>query len=171
MKHFITIIIPLFFWISAFSQDIPSNYRLLATIDRPNDLKWGVPNEILLDSTFKYLIIAYDYNPTYLDLYNIIDLKFIKRIVVSGQVYLDNSYFYLKDNCLFIDYGRYKNKYRRIDLSNFSQVKIGCEFVPRGCPYRHIIDTKSEYFGDVTVTNNEWYLLKYDKHKTTIYLK
>ncbi len=72
-----------------------------------------------------------------------------------------------------IDKGRYKNNYLKIDLDSYTQIKVSCNEVPRGCPYEKIIDNQETYFEDtgLTISNNEWYILKYDDYKLEIYLE
>jgi len=156
-----------------YSQKIPDDFKLFATINSPKDLKWGIPGAILIDSTKKLMIVEYDYNPTYLDFYSIEDMKFLKRVKTKGHVYMDNSYFYQVDNAVYIDKGRYKNNYIKIDLNSYTQTKVSCDKVPLDCPYEKIIDNQVTYFEDkgLTISNNEWYILKYDDYKLEIYLK
>jgi len=173
-KRFVTFIILTFIIpCNCICQDYLKDFELFATIERPTDLQFGIPSEILLDSARTMMIIAYDYNPTYLEFYRIKDLKLIKRITTNGHVYLDNSYFYLSENAVYIDKGRNKNKYIKIDLDNYNQEKVSCDEVPLGCPFEKIIDSKiviNEEKKTIT-TNNSWHVLSYDGTTTQIYLK
>jgi hypothetical protein len=150
---------------------IPSNYKLLVKLNKPIDLKWGIPSEIMIDSSNKYFIISYDYNPAHMDLYSMSDWKLIKRIDIKGYTYLYNSYFYLNENAVYIDRGRNNNNYVKIDLTTFNQTHITCDKVPRGCEYDRSVAGKKEYYNDIGIITENWYLIKYNDIKAEVYLK
>ena len=153
----ILVLVGLLFSSTGFSQEVSDDFELFATIDAPKNL----------------MIISYDYNPTYLDFYRVSDMKFLKRVIIKGFVYLDNSYFYLKENAVYIDRGRNKNNYIKIDLDSYSQVKVSCDAVPKGCPYEKIVNAKTYYFKEtnLTIIINDWYILRFDHNKTEVFLK
>ncbi len=155
-----------------YAQEISSDYKLLVKIDSPDDLKWGIPSEILMDSTHRFLIIAYDFNPTYIDFYEVENWEMIKRIKIKGYTYFDNSYFQLDENSVYIDRGRNKNKYIKVDLKTFNQLKVHCENVPNGCSYEPIFESKIDYYENtnITIINNDWYILRFNEKETEIYL-
>ena len=169
----ILVLVGLLFSSTGFSQEVSDDFELFATIDAPKDLKWGLAGGVLLDADKNLMIISYDYNPTYLDFYRVSDMKFLKRVIIKGFVYLDNSYFYLKENAVYIDRGRNKNNYIKIDLDSYSQVKVSCDAVPKGCPYEKIVNAKTYYYKEtnLTIIINDWYILRFDHNKTEVFLK
>ncbi len=175
-KIIVVIIIILFSKKFGLTQEIPDNFKLFAEINYLNTTAREFPNELLFDADRKMMIIASNFKPTYLDIYKIDDqLEWIQRVYVKGWVYLDNSFFYQQENAVFIDVGRSKAKFVKIDLDTYLQTRVSCEEVPRGCEKSKIIPTKvttsSEEGKEFTILNNEWYILKYDILKTEIFLK
>ncbi len=172
MKYSIKIFLGLFLigLTSIGFTQIPENYKLFAKIDAPKDLKWGIPEEIMVDSAKSLMVIAYDYNPTYLELYRIEDMKKLTRIKSRGHVYMDNCYFDLENNEMYIDKGRYKNRYVKYDLSTFKKKKVRCKDTPRGCPFERILDSETKYHGKYTYMGTEWYIIKFDYDQIEVYL-
>ncbi len=154
------------------AQEIPEEYVFWKELRIPEDLKHGVPASLLFDSTRKYMLIEYDYKPTYLELYRMEDMKRLKRLKVKGHVYLDNSYFYPKENALYLDFGRARSKYVRFDLSSYEEEKVPCEEAPWGCHYDRPVDIREwinpNYYSIIQYT--DWYVLKSFEHHIHIYL-
>jgi hypothetical protein len=147
-------------------------YELFKKLGVAEDLKWGIPSEIMIDSTLGLFVIAYDYNPTYLDFYDFNNWKNISRVEIKGYTSFDSSYFNPSDSCLYVDRGRNKNKYIKIELTDYSTSKIDCQITPKGCDYGNIIVSKIHYDEktQLTIRDKEWYVLKYDDSMTEIYI-
>lgn len=154
-------------------HSVPSNFKLVVTLDKPINIKEGLPGEILIDSTNTYFIISYDYNPSYLDVYAMKEWKLLKRLTIPKYTYLFGSYFYLKDNAVYVNYGGVlREKYTKIDLNEFTQTEVPCENTPRGCFYSTHEKLKSDFRNNgVAISTRGSYIIKYNSNKTEVYLK
>ena len=108
-------------------------FQLIKRIPAPEDLKWGLPNEIMIDSAFKILIIAYDYNPTYLDFHDIDSWERIARVKIRGFTSLGMSYFDHENNCVYIEKGKRFHNYIKVDLSDFSTSHVDDRKIRNNC--------------------------------------
>jgi len=172
MKKTLTILLLLVVFLSKVNgQVIPDNYKFLVRLDIPTDLKWGIPSEILIDSTNNYFVIAYDYRPTYLDFYRLDSWEKIKRVKLGWFTYLDNSYFDKKTNSFYIDKGWFKNNYVKVDAKTFEKKGISCKKTPQGCDYDRQVEKESNYFGNTAIIKNERYIIKYTDTEVEVYLK
>ena len=151
----------------------PPNFSFFVKLDKPFNLKWGIPGEILFDSLNKFFIISYDFNPSHLDFYNIYDWKLVKRVEIPGFVYFYNSFFRFSEHAVYIEIGRFSSKFVRIDLTNFSQSVVPCADSPRGCVYIEPTPVKSESLlnSDIRMITEDRYIIKYNDTKAEIYLK
>ena len=66
-------------YITTFIYTYGQTDSLIYTIPIP-DLKWGLPNGILISPDNKYFLVSYDYNPSIVDFYELDGLKKIKKI-------------------------------------------------------------------------------------------
>src|ERR1700756_1213385 len=155
-------------------QNIPPEYKLLVSLQLSADEKFYSANDILIDDVKNYLLVSYDYNPTYLVLYDMKTWNKIKVFKTKGFTYFRNSYFF--GSLLYLYKGEgLKTKYVKIDLTTFTETKAPCDDVPRGCEYDKpdYVDPKVELGKDplFSLVNNGWHIIEAHDSITDIYIK
>lgn len=171
-KIIITSAIFVLIFFDSIGQINTDNYQLIKKIDRPLELKWGIPSEIMIDSTLRILVIAYDYNPTYLDFFDIDNWEKISQVKIRGYTTLDLSYFDLDNNCVYIEKGKIRYNYIKVDLSDFSTTKVNRNQTHdncNGCSVTSDIRHYDEQSKTTTITR-DWYALCFNEKMTEIYL-
>jgi hypothetical protein len=74
-----------------------------------------------------------------LEIYEVDSIRFIKRIKVSRNTWLDKAFFHDKNSLIYYDYGTQLNyKYKKVDLMTGKKKNVKCQNVPKGCGYRSI---------------------------------
>jgi len=120
-----------FFWLfliafNSLSQDRLEGYDLFCKLTVPSELKRGNPDALFIEKSNNLLILSYDYNPSFLYFYDLQTFELIRKEKIPGHVYLSLSYFSKPENALFVEVGRIKSKYIKINLSDFNRTKVKC---------------------------------------------
>jgi hypothetical protein len=166
-------------------QSYGQHDSLIYTLPRP-DLKWGLPNGILISPDNKYFLVSYDYKPSYVDLYEVNGFKKLKTFKIKGHfVYFSSSFFNNDNDGVYIDVGKRINinidigkrsigkekiKYLFFDLQTGKRQKIKCKDGPKGCDYA----TSSPYRNEILreyFTFDQSLLFKIENKKVNIYKK
>ena len=114
--------------------------ELVYSIPKP-DVKWGLASDVLISPDNKYVLISYDYNPSYVDLFEIEGFKKLKQFKIRGHTYLFNSFFHDNNSKIYIDIGKRINigkekiQYMVFDINSNEVKRIKCEEGPKGCNY------------------------------------
>ena len=162
-------------YITTFIYTYGQTDSLIYTIPIP-DLKWGLPNGILISPDNKYFLVSYDYNPSIVDFYELDGFKKLKRFKISGYTYLSYSFFYSDNKQVYIDIGkrinigREKTQYFLFDLQTGERQKIKCDDGPYGCDY----EISSPYRNDILreyLTFDNALLFKIENQRVNIYKK
>jgi len=161
---------------TVFGQEKFHEYEKLVEIRKPVGLKFGLPSEILFDPDSSFMLIAYDYKPTYIEIFRCKNWSKIGRFEIKGFTNFGISYFDLASNTFFI--GRNKpfvNRYHTINLKSLQVAKVkGCKQTPRGCNYGETTVQKQEINDEgQTLTLKDKYVIEYlyDVDKISIYVK
>jgi len=148
---------------------------LIYTLPR-TDLKWGLPNSILISPGDKYFLVSYDYNPSIVDLYELDGFKKLKRFKIRGHIYLSSSFFYSDNREVYIDIGKRINigkervQYFLINLDSGERERIKCEDGPKGCEYAISSPSRNEILKEYLTFDNSL-MFKIEDKKVHVYKK
>ena len=112
----------------------------VTTLPKP-DVKWGLPSEVLLSPDNRYLLVAYDYSPTWLDLFEVDGFKKIRTYRIRNHIYLSTSYFSGDGTKMFINVGQRirifleKPKFYVYTVGEKDRKIVKCRNSPKGCSY------------------------------------
>jgi hypothetical protein len=156
---------------------------LIYTLPRP-DLKWGLPNEILISPDNKYFLVGYDYKPSYVELYELSGFKKLRTLKINGHfTHFSSSFFHNDNKEVYIDIGKRINinfdigrhsigkekvKYLLFDLHTGERQKVKCEDGPKGCDYSISSPYRNEVLHEYLTFDNKL-LFKIENKKVNIY--
>lgn len=117
-------------------------------------------HELMLDPHGRFLILTYSSHPTHILLYQLNDWDLYKEYMVPEWFDLSNSFVDHEGRYLYVDFGRFSSKYRRIDLTTDNIDTVECSQTPRGCipkeasqPRRDLYTSDKNYYITVNRKN------------------
>lgn len=145
--------------------------ELITTLPRP-DIKWGIPNSILVDPQNKYFLVSYDFRPSFFELYEIGSLKKVNDFKARGHSYLFTSFFHEGD--IYIDIGKMINigeekiRYLVYNISSNQIEKMDCKDGPLGCSYSASSPYRNERTKEYLTTDLQL-MIKIEDRKVNVY--
>lgn len=137
-------------------------YTFIHKIRPPKTRKHSV-NELMLDPHGRFLILTVSSNPTHILFYGMTNWELYKEYMVAGWFDLGNSFVDPDGRYLFIDFGRYSSKYRRIDLTTDKIDTVECNMTPRGCIPKEPTLPKKELY-----TNNKTFYININSNSRDV---
>ncbi len=148
--------IKLFLWLLAFfvfvfsgqdamAQFEKEGYSFVQKLKTPRARKPEV-HELMLDPHGRFLILTFSSHPTHILLYQINSWELYKEYMVPEWFDLSNSFVDPEGRFLFVDFGRFSSRYRRIDLTTDKIDTVDCKSTPRGCLPKEPTQPKRDLF-------------------------
>ncbi|MDD4745816.1 MAG: hypothetical protein PHW19_00910 [Salinivirgaceae bacterium] len=120
-------------------------YTFIQKLKTPRARKPEV-HELMLDPHGRFLILTYSSHPTHILLYQLNSWNLHKEYMVPEWFDLSNSFVDPDGRYLFIDFGRFSSKYRRIDLTTDNIDTVECSKTPRGCIPKEASQTRTNLY-------------------------
>jgi len=153
-----------------FGQNIPKGFNLYKTISSANDLKHGIISEILIDSVLGYIMVDYDYHPTYIEIFDLNTCRKLERLKIWNFIYLSESYLDKNGEFIYFEVGRWKSRYIKVDMKTFKKERVSCKKSPKGCDYDNLERIPTYNIQNRTILA-ERYFLKVSNKQIDIYIK
>jgi antitoxin component YwqK of YwqJK toxin-antitoxin module len=145
--------------------------ELILTLNKP-DLKWAIPNSILVSPDNKYFLISYDFNPTFFELYETDPMRKIKEFKTRGHSYLSYSFFH--NGSIYIDIGKRinigqeKTQFVAFDIATGQMERVKCEVSPLGCEYPISSPFRNEILKEY-ITSDQRLMFKVENSEVNVY--